>query len=183
LAALESHPARKALELAEELAERQLAHARKERWPNLEVGVGIGTDPGEADGGRVETFGLALGLPLPVLNRNQGAIAEAAANRARAQHEARAGVEELVTRLRHALQSYAAARDQASRYSTAILPGARQALELVTKAYQSGAVSQLEVLEAQHTLTEAELEHIEVLDKLWAAGAEVEGLAGLKLGE
>ncbi|MBI2192697.1 MAG: TolC family protein [Planctomycetes bacterium] len=181
LPALESHPARRTLQLAEELAGRQLDQARRERWPNLEVGLAIGSDPGEETDNRVETAGLAVGLPLPVFDRNQGAIAEASANRTRAQQEARAGLDQLVTQLRQALQSYATAQQQASDYSVRIVPRARQALELVTKAYQSGAVSQLEVLEAQQTLAEAELEYVDVLGTLWEGMAEVEGLTGEKL--
>ncbi|MBI2195411.1 MAG: TolC family protein [Planctomycetes bacterium] len=162
---LAGHPAAKGLSLAHELAEAQVQQAKRQRWPNVKVGVALGSDPSEEDGGRVETFGLGLGIPLPVFDRNLGALGEAVAHRIRAGHEARAGLDQLVTRLRRALQSCAAAREQAASYSTRILPGARQALELVTKAYQSGAVSQLEVLDAQQTLAEAELDCVQTLGK------------------
>jgi len=177
-AAIGSHPQFQGISLARESAELELKAARRERWPNIEFIMGVESAPGEDPGNREETFILGAGVALPIFDRNQGAIAEAAANRRKAEHELLAGRQELVTQFRQALRTYVSARQQAERYATEIVPGARKAFDLVNRAYRAGDISQLELLEAQQTLAESELEYVEALGELKDAQAELEGLIG-----
>lgn len=177
-AAIEGHPQLKGVSLARESAELELRAARRERWPNIELVLGVRSAPGEEPGNREETFILGAGVALPIFDRNQGAIAEAGANRRKAEHELLAERQELVTQFRQALRSYVSARQRAGRYATEIVPGARKAFDLVNRAYQAGDISQLELLEAQQTLAESELEYVEALGELREAQAELDGLIG-----
>ena len=181
-AALERHPQLQGIVRARELAELEQTVAEKERWPNVEAGFGVETAP-DPDGGREQTFVIGVGIPLPIFNRNQGGIAEAKANRRKAEHELQAGRQELTTRFRQALRSYLSARRQAESYAKEIVPGARKAFDLINRAYQAGDINQLELLDAQQTLAEAELEYIEALAELREAQAELEGLLGTNLRE
>lgn len=176
-AILEKHPQLQRIVHTKKLAELEQKIAEKDRWPDVEVGFGVETAP-EEGGGREQAFVLELGIPLPIFNRNQGAIAEAKANRRKAEFELQAGRQELTTRFRQALQSYVTARQQVERYAKEIVPGARKAFDLVNRAYQVGDISQLELLDAQQTLAESELEYVEALGELKEAQAELEGLVG-----
>ncbi|MDP7135568.1 MAG: TolC family protein, partial [Planctomycetota bacterium] len=79
---------------------------------------------------------------------------------------------------RQALRNYISVRQQVERYAKEIVPGARKAFDLVNLAYKAGDISQLELLEAQQTLAESELEYVEALGELKEAQAELEGLVG-----
>lgn len=175
-AALAEHPQLAASSLAHDVADRELQLAKRERWPNFEVGLGVETV--KEDGEREETLVLSVGIPLPLFDRNQGAIAEAEANRRKAQHERQAGHDKLATRLDQALQDYTTARRQVESYREKIVPGARRSFELVNRAYQAGEISQIELLEAQQTQAETELEYVDALGALWEALAELEALVG-----
>ncbi len=176
-AVLEKHPQLRGIIRVKELAELEQKVAEKERWPNVEVGFCDETAP-EDGGGREQTFVLEFGIPLPIFDRNQGAIAEAKANRRKAELELQAGRQELSTRFRQALRNYISVRQQVERYAKEIVPGARKAFDLVNLAYKAGDISQLELLEAQQTLAESELEYVEALGELKEAQAELEGLVG-----
>ncbi|MDA0836783.1 MAG: TolC family protein [Planctomycetota bacterium] len=176
-AVLEKHPQLQGIVRTKELAELEQKVAEKERWPNVEAGIGVKNAP-DAGGGREQTFTLVLGIPLPIFNRNQGAIAEAQATRRKAEYELQAGRQELTTRFRLVLRNYNSARQQVERFAKEIVPGAREAFDLINRAYEAGDISQLELLDAQQTLTESELEYVESLGALKAAKAELEGLIG-----
>jgi len=180
VSALKKHPQLVGILHSRELAELEVGAAEKERWPNVEVAFGVETAPG-GDGGREQSFIIGVGIPLPIFDRNQGAIAEAKANRRSAEHELKAAEQELLSLLRQALRTYVSARQQAESYAKEIVPGARKAFDLVNRAYLAGDINQLELLEAQQTLAESELEYIEALGELKEAQAELEGLIGEEL--
>ena len=175
LAALEQHPAARALQAAVSLAAGELTLARKERWPNIEAGFGIESVPDENDG-RDESFVIELSLPLPVFDRNQGAIAAAKSAYRQAELQYRAGRVQLTTQLRQALRDYVAARQSTETYRSEVVPGAQRAFDLVKLSYEAGEINQLELLDAQQSLIEAELAYIDNLADLRQAQADLQGL-------
>ena len=175
LKALQQHPASQVMEAAVALAAGEMALARKERWPNIVAGFGIESAPGEVDG-RDESFVMVLGVPLPIFDRNQGAIAAAESTHRQAEQLRDAGHVELTTQLRQALRNYVATWQAAKSYRDEVVPGTHRAFELVTRLYEAGEIGQLELLEAQQLLIEAELAYIENLLGLREAQAELEGL-------
>jgi cobalt-zinc-cadmium efflux system outer membrane protein len=101
-----------------------------------------------------------VAVPLPLFDRNQGAIAEADRRVRKAVHERR--TEELRARseLTDALRSATRARTDAETLRTALVPQAESALAAVRRGYREGQLSQLEVVDAQRqvvTLREREL--------------------------
>src|SRR5205823_6932343 len=87
---------------------------------------------------------------------------------------------DLTGRLWTAFGQYAAARQRAERYRTAILPNATRAYRLSQDAFRGGQFEYLRVLQAQRAAAEANLEYIRVLSEAWRAASEI---AGLLLGE
>jgi cobalt-zinc-cadmium efflux system outer membrane protein len=119
---------------------------------------------------------LQVTLPVPVLNRNQGAIREARAQLAEAQ-QALARVEANLThRLAVVFERYANARSQVDRFSADILPSAESSLQLTTEGYRSGEIAFLTLLTAQRTFFQTSLSYLEAQRELWIAVAEIEGL-------
>ncbi len=97
-------------------------------------------------------------LPLPIGNRNQGAIAEATALRDRIGAERQAATVRnetalygFVQELRHARTLFEALRDT-------LVPEAEQALTLTRRGYANGRYSQLDLLDAQKTRLDLERE-------------------------
>jgi cobalt-zinc-cadmium efflux system outer membrane protein len=120
--------------------------------------------------------GVLVGVPLPVFNRNQGNIVRAQADVAAAESEVQRLELALRDRLAIAFQRYESARQQADRYSTKLLPAAKESLDLVTSGYRQGQFPYLTLLTAQRTYFRVSLTYLECLRTLRASTVAIEGL-------
>lgn len=125
---------------------------------------------GDPDGG------VAVSVPVPLFNRNQGAIYRAerelaAANQAVFQLELA-----LKQRLAPVYEQYAAAQQQAANYREAILPQAEEALRLTRAMYEAGEVNYTALLVAQRTFAVANQDYLDAILRLRTAEAEIDGL-------
>ncbi|HXM75248.1 MAG TPA: TolC family protein, partial [Thermoanaerobaculia bacterium] len=103
------------------------------------------------------TVGIGVALPVPVANRNAGAIAAAdvALSGARRELEtARLRVRSELASTRDALDAAAA---RATRYANDLLPKAERVRSTVEYAYGQGGASLLELLEAERNANEIRL--------------------------
>jgi cobalt-zinc-cadmium efflux system outer membrane protein len=119
--------------------------------------------------------GITVTVPLPVFNRNQGAILKArhevvAAERAVQQIELG-----LQSRLAPVFERYANARYHVQRYREAILPAAQESLDLTRKLYEGGEATFLSLLTSQRTFSQTNLNYLESLRELRIAEAEIDG--------
>jgi cobalt-zinc-cadmium efflux system outer membrane protein len=154
-----------------------LALAEAERLPEVTVGAGLSRF--EDDGSYAGTIGLSV--PLPLFNRNADGIASDRHQAVRAGHEWRAARLRARTELVEACGRLDAARAEAATIRDDLLPGALQAFEGAQAGYREGKYGHLEVLDAQRTLTEARLRHLDVLADCHKAAADVERLTGTPL--
>jgi outer membrane protein, heavy metal efflux system len=150
------------------------ARARVEPKPNLRVdGLinardnGIG---GSSDGA------LVLTAPLPVWNRNQGAITQAhhqlhAAEQALQQLEL-----DLQNRLAPVFERYENAKHQVEQYQTQILPATRETLELTEVMLKSGEIAFDRLLLTQRNYSRMNQNYLEHLRALRIAEAELQGM-------
>jgi len=175
LLALEQHPATDLLEAGVALTNAEVVQARSEQWPNVEIGFGHESAPGET-AGREESYGMEISFPLPLFDRNQGAVDAAKSAFVQAKQERQAGRVQLATQLRQARHVYVAAREATENYRKQIVPGSRRVYDLVKRSYDAGEIDQLELLEAQQGLVEAELTYIDNLASLMEAQADLESL-------
>ena len=146
----------------------QLQIARQ--WPDIDLGPGFTWNAQLADD---RAWELGLSLPLPVLNHNQGAIAEAKAQRALAASQFLTVQADVVTEIDSALAAYDSARAQLmtsnsllgslkrqlSSVNAQVAVGELQPLDLTDArlAYEAGAQNQLDALvRAQQALGELE---------------------------
>lgn len=150
-------------------AQASVAVARRDALPNLIARAAV--EPRADGGGRVVRPGI--GLTLPFLNRNQGAVQ---ARRAAARQAELARVA-LVARVRSevatAVQAYESAASEVQTLESTVLAPARQNRQLVEIAFREGKVGLPELLLIRNQASDAELEY-------WAAWlAEREALATL----
>ncbi len=157
-----------------ERARRAIDRARVQPIPNVSFqGLvnwqdnGIG---GKADGG------VALSVPLPLFDRNQGAIIRAEREAAAARYAVSQVELDLMSRLTPVYERYANARNQVSRYRETVLPAAEESLTLTQKMYQAGEANYLGLLTAQRTFAQTNRNYLDAVLQLRTAEAEIEGL-------
>jgi cobalt-zinc-cadmium efflux system outer membrane protein len=121
---------------------------------------------------------MQLSIPLPVFDRNQGAILEARYQLARAGEERRAAEVRVLTELAATYAELSSAFTEATTLQNEVLPGAQSAFEAFSEGYRQGKFGFLDVLDAQRTLFEARGRYIEALTAYHRAVTEVERLIG-----
>ncbi|HEY4321758.1 MAG TPA: TolC family protein [Gemmatimonadales bacterium] len=142
---------------------------RRSAWgsPGLIFGFETG-DPTGAEPGLLPTIGFSL--PLPIFNRNRGPIAEALAERDRADAELQVVTLESRTELAIARAQRRAANSRLSRDAT-LLRSADRVASLAMTAYTEGAAPLANVLEAQRSARDVRSQYIDDVSTLLIADA------------
>jgi cobalt-zinc-cadmium efflux system outer membrane protein len=159
-------------------ARAALRRARAERFPNVVVRGGLGYnfehDARDRDVG-VEAF-VEIGVPLPLFDRNQGAIAAAEAEVARVEREVERLELDLRGRLASVMRRHRDATRAVDRYRREILPRARHAYDLYLRGFRQMAASYPQVLIAQRTLGQVRADYIRALVDAWQNAVILNGL-------
>lgn len=149
-----------------------LDRARAEVIPNIRAQGIVQTD--NSVGG---TNGmLQVTVPVPIFNRNQGAIAAAEAELAGAKRELMRVELALTARLATVFERYSNASQQYELYSQQLVPHADEQLKLVQKAYAAGEFAYLALLVAQRSYFQTHLARLESLRELRVTVLEVDGM-------
>ena len=161
-----------AVELAKiETAERALQRATVESVPNVTWQTALKYDTT----GEHVIADFQVGMPLPTVDWNQGNIRKARGEIVMAS----ASVEQKLIQLRQRLianyRDYAQAKLQVDAYANSILPKSKKSLELITASYRAGELNFLQVLTAQRTFFQAQLDYLNRLRTLRAKTILVEG--------
>ncbi len=120
--------------------------------------------------------GLAVSIPIPLWNRNQGAIHQARQQLFAAQRELSVVELDLQDRLAPVYERYASSREQVARYEQVILPKAAETIELMQTAYRLGELSYVNLLTAQRTNAQTQIDYLDSLERIAVAEAEMRGL-------
>jgi len=139
--------------------------------PNLDVQFASGYDHATDSG----LINVQVGAPIPVFNQNQGNIAAARAERARACREVERIENAISARLAAVSRDYDSSLAAVSKYTNDILPNAAEGLRLAETAYQAGETSFLQVLVARRTYFDTNLQFIASQAQLAQARAQVDG--------
>lgn len=143
-ALLERADVRAALERFEaSQSDLQLQIARQ--WPDIHLGPGFAWNAQLAGDREWE---LGLSLPLPILNHNQGPIAEAKARRALAAAHFQVVQSNALTQIDEALAAYDSARAQL-RTTESVQGGLRNALHSVAAQVNAGELQPLDLANAR----------------------------------
>ena len=128
-------------------------------------------------------FVVGLSIPIPVLNRNQGAISQAR-RRLKKSVEERNNAEVVVNAaLAGTYQNLSASYAEVILLKHDLLPEAESAYKSIFEGYREGKFTLLDVLDAQRTVFNAELQYIEALLSYHSSRANVERLTGTPLEE
>jgi cobalt-zinc-cadmium efflux system outer membrane protein len=119
---------------------------------------------------------VALSVPLPLWNRNQGNIAVAREQVARAGAEQAAISVALMGELAEAYQSLVRSRSTIQILRESVLPGVESALAATNEGYEAGRFSYLEVLDARRATGAARIQHLQALTEYHKAFHAIEAL-------
>lgn len=166
-----------------ERARAVLARARAERVPDLFLRGGLGYNyerfepvvpsiSGQRKGleGRLE-----VGVNVPIFNRNQGGIAAAEAELAIAERDLERLQLTLRSQFASSFREYQNAQQMVERYRTKVVPRAREAYQMYLVSFRQMAAAYPQVLIAQRTLFQVEVEYARALIQLRETAVRLRG--------
>ena len=157
-----------------ERARAVLARARAERIPDLFLRGGLGYNyerfepvvPSIAGRRKGPEARLEVGVNVPIFDRNQGGIAAAEAELAIAERDLERLQLVLRSRYASAFREYRNAQQMVERYRTQVVPRARQGYQMYLSSFRQMAAAYPQVLIAQRTLFQVEVEYARALIQL-----------------
>jgi outer membrane protein TolC len=183
--ALARRPEIQAADAVVRAAEAGVELARKEFRPDFTVGLMVGltgrredaagrADPPEGDG--EDDLGITAGVAVPLRRRwREAAVAEAVAEQARAREERRAAAAVVERELSALAGRLPFLRDRLRLFATVLTVQADESLASAEAAYSAGALSALDLLDAERVRLEVRLEAARAGADLAIAAAELEG--------
>jgi cobalt-zinc-cadmium efflux system outer membrane protein len=162
-----------------EQARAAVERASAGRVPNMNVLAGVQHDYAAQD----TIANVQVSIPLPLFDRNQGAIAQACGQLSAAQAALQARELALDQQLSLTMRDYRTARERVTKYASKVLPAARETLDMISKGYQQGQLDYLQVLTVQQTYAAKNLSYLQDLETAWKEWAEIDGLLVGDLGQ
>lgn len=147
--ALAARPDLKAAQLSEHAADASIRLQNAKRIPDLTVGGGIEEVP---QGG--STYNFAVGIPLPIHDRNQGERAKALIQRMKAQTQQQLLSNQIVSEVDKALVAFDIQKRRVELYRTGVLTKVDDIQRLTEFSLKAGESSTLELLDAIRTRRE-----------------------------
>jgi cobalt-zinc-cadmium efflux system outer membrane protein len=175
---LTTSPEIRAARAGVERARAVISRQRAERIPDLFVNAGVGHNNEilERDGRKIGKEGrIEVGVNVPIFNRNKGGIAAAEAELAIAERELDRLQFSLRTRMAVSFRAYRNAQTTVEKYRTQVIPRARQAYQMYLGNFRQMAASYPQVLIAQRTLFQVEVEYARALVELRRGAAGLRG--------
>ena len=191
--ALDHRPDLRAATVGRSAAEARLASAEREAYPDLTLGATYTHSSFTISGDNPNVLGLNLSLPLPLFDRNQANVGRARLDIRRADND--------TLRLRLVIENDVAQAVRKAQRTQALLavfekaggPGmassatndtggmlarAETALRVAEKSYKAGAVSLLELLDAQRTYLDTRAQYLHARQDFRQAAIDVAHAVG-----
>lgn len=142
--------------------EADLKLARAYRYPDVTIGAGYSIQgPHGPDNQQMGI--LNFGVPLPLLNRNQGGVVQAEVAAQSAQVDLDKTVNQIENQVEAAYRNFLQSRRLVETYLGGVLEDARSALTIAEQAYQRGGVTILDLLDAARTSRTIQQNYIEAI--------------------
>ncbi len=167
--------ARWVTELKVNEAEKELAEAGAIPDPFISGGFRYFNESGD------NAFVAGISLPIPLFDRNQGAIEEARARIEQSRWKKKVVENSLSMRLNQLITSFNRLAGEKDALEKDILPKSEQALRVITDGFELGKFQFLDVMDAQRTLFEARERYLDVRLGLFNRVVQIESLIGQKL--
>ncbi len=153
--------------------------AKAQAWPNLTAFAG----PRYSDIDGETTMDVGVAMAIPLFDRNQGAIAEALAERLKAGTILGQTQLQLIEATSRAWSVYDTARAAVTKYREVLLPMSRRTLDLTEQGYRSGKFDYLRLLDAQQLFVQTNIVYVDNLLRLQQAAALLEALMQAEFNE
>jgi cobalt-zinc-cadmium efflux system outer membrane protein len=164
--ALANRPDWAALQRERDQTAAALELARRERYPDVSVGLDYSRSQFVVSGDNRNSLGFGFTVPLPLFNQNQAEIAKA--------NVALRQADTMLTRLRldiaqevqTTVAAYRAAQRMQQTFENGYLDRAKITVDAAEASYRIGAASLIELLDAERTYTSTQTDY---LDTVFAA--------------
>lgn len=181
--ALQERPEAEALRRTRQRADRQQALARRSLWPDLTVGLRYidiqPADLGPTMTGR-DALVLSFGVNVPLWRDKQRAqVEEAKLEARRAETQLEALRLEIQTRLKTLRQQLQRQQRQLALLQDRLIPQAQTALEASLSSYSTGQTDFLDVLDAERTLFQLQMDYEATYARYLTTMAAVERTLGV----
>jgi len=160
--ALENRPDIRAKRLTVSQREADLKLARAYRFPDPSLGPGF-TVQGPTGPDNPQQYLLALTVPLPVFNRNQGGIVQAEVGLQTADADLRKTLIQVRNQVELAYRNLIESRRLAEVFQAGILQDARDAFTIIERAYEKGGVTITDLLDAARSSRTIQQNYIDAL--------------------
>jgi len=161
-AALDLRPDIKARRFTYSQRESDLKLAKAYRIPDVTIGAGYSVQ-GPQGPDNPQQWGLNLGLPLPLFNRNQGGIRQAEVAVQTAEADLNKTVNLVENEVEVAYRNLLQSRRLVEAYVGGVLEDARSTMTIVERAYERGGATILDLLDAARTSRLIQQNYIEAL--------------------
>jgi cobalt-zinc-cadmium efflux system outer membrane protein len=121
---------------------------------------------------------VGVSIPLPLFDRNQGAVHEASRRADKARDDYDAARVRLMVDVRMAASQLATARAAIQTLRGTVLPAAQQAYDASTTGFEAGKFGFLDVIDSQRSLIQARARYLNTLSSAWQAAAAIDRLLG-----
>ncbi|HTD52746.1 MAG TPA: TolC family protein [Thermoanaerobaculia bacterium] len=188
--ALANRPDLKSAETGREKAEADLRLAKANGYPDPTIGVSLlhsGTEiggpgwfqPFYPKGATSNAMGVGLSFPIPLFNRNQGEIARTRSEERRAELLVQATRNQVLQDVESSYASFQWSRGRIRLYEQTYLARARESRDTAEFAFQKGATSILDLLDAERTYRATELAYHKELAAYRTNLAQLEAAVGV----
>jgi len=147
---------------------------RSKAVPDLVVTAGIKRDN---EPGRTQAV-IGISMPLPLFDRNQGAVHEASQRAEKAQDDYEATRVRFIAEVKQAAAQLATAQTSLQAIRDTVLPAAQQAYEASTTGFEAGKFGFLDVIDSQRALLQARARYLNTLSSAWQAATAIDRLLG-----
>ncbi len=172
--ALGSRPDLQAAQRAITAAQSQIGLAKA----NARQDINGTFDYGHVNAANVGAFYFSM--PLPIFNRNQGEVARTYYALTQSQFQEKAAQQMVMTDVKNAYETLLNNRDVVQLFDHDYLQQAKQSLEIAQFAYQHGAASLLDFLDAERTYRSTELSYRQALASYMTAAEQLRQAVGTR---
>jgi len=121
---------------------------------------------------------VGISIPLPLFDRNQGAVYEASKRAEKAQDEYESARVQLLADLSQATAQLSTAQASLAVLRGTVLPAAQQAYDASTTGFEAGKFGFLDVIDAQRSLLQARSRYLDTLVAAYQASTTIARLLG-----
>jgi len=179
---IERRPQLAAAKQEYEQAEQDLRLAYIQRIPWFRLGPSYEQESGGGEG-RVNRLGAALGLDLPLFNRNQGAIASLEANREKLREGYTAKVHAARAELNESYRNLRAQERLIHLYQDTIKPALDENVELTESGFEVREFNLIQLITTQDKVLKARRDFVSSELEYWMAATDLEVAVGARLSE